>query len=210
MEFKCTWSLSLINWRYLTQNKRWSNFLLLQKILHSCMIFETLLHYVCFDASTSLVLQMAHESSMKLSWKFSRKFSTTWTIKSHLAHMTFRSFVTLKMIYSVGRNFCLIILWIRFHLGTQRWGKHFNAKKLERITCFWHIWQYHRSFWSPFAFCRIDTAFGLKKACFPIHFQATEKSWQFEIIMFESFDWKNYFPGAHERDIFVDVDKWTK
>jgi hypothetical protein len=34
--------------------------------------------------------------------------------------------------------------------------------------CFWHIWQYHRSFCSPFALIRFAIAFGVRKSCFPI------------------------------------------
>uniref|UniRef100_A0A0A9CL66 Antigenic determinant of rec-A protein n=1 Tax=Arundo donax TaxID=35708 RepID=A0A0A9CL66_ARUDO len=34
--------------------------------------------------------------------------------------------------------------------------------------CFWHIWQYHRSFCSPFALIRFAIAFGVRNSCFPI------------------------------------------
>lgn len=34
--------------------------------------------------------------------------------------------------------------------------------------CFWHIWQYQRSFWRPFALIRLAIAFGVRNSFFPI------------------------------------------
>lgn len=36
------------------------------------------------------------------------------------------------------------------------------------LHCFWHIWQYQRSFWRPLALIRFPIALGLRKSAFPI------------------------------------------
>ncbi len=47
-----------------------------------------------------------------------------------------------------------------------------NKTRSNKLTssrhCFWHIWQYQRSFWRPLALIRFPIALGLRKSAFPI------------------------------------------
>lgn len=43
-----------------------------------------------------------------------------------------------------------------------------SNKFISSLHCFWHIWQYQRSFWRPLALIRFPIALGLRKSAFPI------------------------------------------
>lgn len=43
-----------------------------------------------------------------------------------------------------------------------------SHKLTSSLHCFWHIWQYQRSFWRPLALILFPIALGLRKSAFPI------------------------------------------
>ena len=55
----------------------------------------------------------------------------------------------------------------RFTIWVPPWG-HTNILVIftSSLHCFWHIWQYHLSFWRPFALMRLAIAFGVRNPAF--------------------------------------------
>ena len=71
------------------------------------------------------------------------------------------------IITNLSMNLCglaaKIAIW-RWWLSDWQW--HLNP--FSSLHCFSHIWQYHRSFWSPFALILFAMAFGVKNPSFPM------------------------------------------
>ena len=59
--------------------------------------------------------------------------------------------------------FAKMAIWRRCDSEVQWHLNPFSSRH-----CFWHIWQYHRSFWRPLALILFDIALGEKKSCLGI------------------------------------------
>ena len=91
-------------------------------------------------------------------------------------------------IRNVRREISLIYLFkneTQFTTGQSSRGNPRMHQLTSSLHCFWHIWQNHRSFWSPFALILFAMAFGVPASAFPmiwrlrkIHAKMFLVSWQ--------------------------------
>ena len=67
----------------------------------------------------------------------------------------------------------------------SREGGRCTLKPFSSRHCFSHIWQYHRSFWRPFALMRLAMALGVRKPpLFPIFFLQSCSTCWFDYFLF--------------------------